>query len=79
MENRSIAVKIEFGYADIYFNEGTDLTDAELKAFATDKFIEEITTLCERKDLRDYVYSSINNGEFTLSKTRKVLTKQRTK
>lgn len=74
MEVRRITLKIEFGYADIYFNEGTDLTDAELKAFATDKFIEEITTLCERKDLRDYVYSSINNGEFTLNRRKKLST-----
>jgi hypothetical protein len=71
MENRRITLKIEFGYSDSYFNEGTDLTDVELKAFATDNFIEEITTLCERKDLRDYVYSSINDGVFTLSKAQK--------
>jgi hypothetical protein len=74
MENRRITLKIEFGYADSYFNEGTDLTDAELKAFAKDKFIEEITTLCERKDLRDYVYSSINDGEFTISTRQKLST-----
>jgi hypothetical protein len=71
MENRYIVLKIEFGYADSYFNEGTDMTNAELKAFATDNFIEEITTLCEREDLWDYVYSSINDGEFTLSKKQK--------
>ena len=74
MENRRIVLKIEFSYSDSYFNEGTDLTDAELKAFATDNFIEEITTLCERKDLRDYVYSSINDGAFTLSKAQKSVT-----
>jgi hypothetical protein len=71
MENRSIAVKIEFGYSDSYFNEGPDLTDKELKAFAVDDFIADITRLYERGDLWDYVYSSINDGEFTLSKAQK--------
>ena len=71
MENRSIAVKIEFGYADTYFNEGTDLTNAELRAFAVDDFIADITRLYERGDLWDYIYSSINDGEFTLSKAQK--------
>jgi hypothetical protein len=65
--DRRIALKIEFSYADSYFNEGTDLTDAELKAFATDQFIEEITTLCNRKDLRSYVKSSIHSNASAIS------------
>jgi hypothetical protein len=67
MKDRRIALKIEFSYADSYFNEGTDLTDAELKAFATDQFIEEITTLCNRKDLRSYVKSSTSQNTHTFS------------
>jgi hypothetical protein len=75
MENRTIAVKIEFSYSDSYFNEGPDLTDKELKKFAVEDFIADITRLYERGDLWDYVYSSINDGEFTLSSCSKVRTK----
>jgi hypothetical protein len=74
MEDRRIAVKIEFSYAGTYFNEGTDLTDAELRTSAVNDFITDITRLYERGDLWDYVYSSINDGVFTLSKAQKSVT-----
>lgn len=74
MKNRRIVLKVEFGYSDSSFDDGADLTDAELKRLAVDDFIEEITRLCEREDLRDYVYASINKGAFTLNKRQKLST-----
>jgi hypothetical protein len=68
MENRRITVSIEFGYSDSFFGR-TDMTDADLKAFAIDDFISDITKLCEEKDLRSYVQSSIQNNAFAINKS----------
>ena len=67
MEDRRITVSIEFSYSDSYFG-GANMTDADLKAFAIDDFVSDITRLCERKDLRSYVQSSIQNNAFAVNK-----------
>lgn len=67
--SKRITLSIEFEYSDNYIEFGfpscvdmkSETTDADLKAFATDTFIREITTLCDRKELRSYVKSFIED------------------
>jgi hypothetical protein len=77
MKDRGIVLKIEFYYTDRYISEGypgkdpsepsEPMTDRDLKAFATDKFIAEITRLSELGDLRSYVESSIYSNASAIS------------
>jgi hypothetical protein len=62
MEKR-ITVKLEIDFSDTYFTRGTDkvMTDADLKSFAIDEFIADVTRMCEEKELRRYVQVSTSN------------------
>jgi hypothetical protein len=62
---RRITVKIETEFSDTHFTNFSDgreisMTDADLKSFAIDEFIMDLTRTCEEKNLRRYIQVSFN-------------------